>query len=194
MTELPNWFEQGGVSKFFERHLTELRMQEIHCLQIGAYKGDASVWLIQNVLLNPKSTLTDVDTWGGMDDVYHLQLDWNEVEIAYDAQTAKNVEKGQIIKIKSTSEAFFSTKPVKSRYDFIYVDGDHNAVPVLKDGLNAIESLNVGGILAFDDYTWGGSRSLSRRPKAGIDAILQCYGDWIEILEIGHQVWVKKTS
>lgn len=194
MAELPNWFLQGGVPQFFERHLTELRLQEIHCLQIGAYKGDASVWLMKNVLLNPKSTLTDVDTWGGSDEVDHSALNWNEVEMAYDDQTSGYVEAGRITKIKSTSDAFFAAKPVDTMYDFIYVDGDHDAVPVLKDGINAIESLKVGGILAFDDYTWGGARSLSRRPKAGIDAIVQCYSDWIQILEIGHQVWVKKTS
>ena len=194
MTELPNWFLQAGIPTFFKRHLTEFGIQEIHCLQIGAYKGDASVWLMQNVLLNPKSTLTDVDTWGGSDDDFHHSLDWNEVEAAYDAQTAAYVENSRIVKIKSTSDAFFSTKPVEMKYDFIYVDGDHDAVPVLKDGINAIESLKVGGILAFDDYTWGGSLSVSKRPKAGIDAILQCYSDWIQVLEIGHQVWIKKTS
>jgi predicted O-methyltransferase YrrM len=192
MTELPNWFLQGGVPTFFNKHLSHLKMQEIHCLQIGAYKGDASLWLFENILLHPDSTLTDVDTWSGSDEVVHASLDWNGVEAAYDSQLSTYLGTARLRKNKSSSDDFFRQKPSKQFFDFIYVDGDHDAVPVLKDGINSMEALKVGGILAFDDYTWGVNRGLSRRPKAAIDAILQCYADRIQVLEIGHQVWLKK--
>ena len=194
MTELPNWFLAVGAPEIFERHLSEKRMEEIHCLQIGAYKGDASAWLMENILFHPKSTLTDVDTWGGSNEVAHDALDWNEVEQAYDAQTGQYVESKRLIKKKMSSDEFFATKSSEDLYDFIYIDGDHEAVPVLKDGMNAVEALKVGGILAFDDYQWDAGKGPAYRPRPAVDAIMLCYSNRFKVLEIGLQVWLVKTS
>jgi predicted O-methyltransferase YrrM len=194
MTELPNWFLAVGGPGIFEKHLSEKRMEELHCLQIGAYKGDASAWLMENILFHPKSTLTDVDTWGGSNEVAHDALNWNEVEQAYDAQTSQYVESGRLIKKKMSSEEFFATKAPEDLYDFIYIDGDHEAVPVLKDGMNAVEALKVGGILAFDDYQWDAGKGPAYRPRPAVDAIMLCYSNRFKVLEIGLQVWLVKTS
>jgi predicted O-methyltransferase YrrM len=194
MTELPNWFLAVGAPEIFERHLSEKRMEEIHCLQVGAYKGDASAWLMENILFHPKSTLTDVDTWGGSNEVAHDALDWNEVEQAYDTQTSQYVESGRLIKKKMSSDEFFATKDSEDLYDFIYIDGDHEAVPVLKDGMNAVEALKVGGILAFDDYQWDAGKGPAYRPRPAVDAIMLCYSNRFKVLEIGLQVWLVKTS
>ena len=194
MTELPNWFLAVGAPEIFERHLSSKRTEEIHCLQVGAYKGDASAWLIENILFHPKSTLTDVDTWGGSNEVAHDALNWNEVEQAYDAQTSSYVESGRLLKKKMTSDEFFASKDPETLYDFIYVDGDHEAVPVLKDGMNAVEALKVGGILAFDDYQWDAGKGPAYRPRPAVDAIMLCYSNRFKVLEIGLQVWLVKTS
>ena len=68
--QYPNWFMYGAVN-LFSKYLGELKDREVHCLQIGAYTGDATEWLLQNVLTHPNSTLTDVDTWEGSDEVIH---------------------------------------------------------------------------------------------------------------------------
>lgn len=194
MTELPNWFLQAGGPAIFERHLSSKKGEEIHCLQVGAYKGDASAWLMENILSHPKSTLTDVDTWLGSDEVEMDVLNWNEVEQAYDAQTSSYVASGRIIKKKMTSDEFFATKDSEIFYDFIYIDGSHEAVPVLKDGMNAVEALKVGGILAFDDYMWDQGKGPAYNPKHAIIAIANCYSNRLNVLEQGYQVWLNKTS
>jgi predicted O-methyltransferase YrrM len=38
------------------------------------------------------------------------------------------------------------------KYDFIYIDGNHNTVNVLIDGLCAYHLLKDDGVLIFDDY------------------------------------------
>jgi predicted O-methyltransferase YrrM len=194
MTELPNWFFGVGGPELFERHLSAKKLDEIHCLQIGAYTGDASTWLAENILTNPKSTLTDVDTWGGSNEPAHATFDWNEVEQAYDSKTLSYRESGRIIKKKMTSDEFFSSCESQNLYDFIYIDGDHEAVPVLRDGMNAMEALKVGGVLAFDDYEWDSGRGPAFRPRPAIDAVLACYSNRLRVLEIEWQVWIVKTS
>jgi hypothetical protein len=59
----PNWFESTDAKPNFERNLLPLADKEIKCLQIGAYTGDATKWMVENILKQPHSFLVDVDTW-----------------------------------------------------------------------------------------------------------------------------------
>jgi predicted O-methyltransferase YrrM len=87
-----------------------------------------------------------------------------------------------------TSDAFFDLP--HPMFDFVYVDGSHETHQVMRDAVNAERVLKPGGILAFDDYMWGGaSRNI---PRPAIDAFLRCYEERIDVLEVGLQVWVRK--
>jgi predicted O-methyltransferase YrrM len=58
-------------------------------------------------------------------------------------------------------------------YDFIYVDGDHTAYGVIKDAIASYECLNVGGIIAFDDYQWSQLVRAFKRAKNGNRCVWQ---------------------
>jgi hypothetical protein len=90
-----------------------------------------------------------------------------------------------------TSDEFFKKNPYS--FDFIYIDGDHKAMSVLKDGMNALLCLKPNGILAFDDYMWSLGKGLEFDPKPAIDAILACAQSQFTVLEIGLQVWLQKN-
>jgi len=186
----PNWFEMSHAFRFFENHLSEYKNKKIDCLQIGAYTGDATEWLFNWVLTHPEATLTDVDTWEGSDEEVHKEMDWSEVEQIYTERHKSKIESNNLIKVKSTSDNFFSSNT--KQYDFIYVDGNHMASAVLKDGINSYECLKQGGILAFDDYMWSQYKGPAFDPKPAIDSILLCYDGSFEVLEIGLQVWLRK--
>lgn len=185
----PNWFIAGGAQPNFEKHLLPLMGREIQALQIGAYTGDATEWLFSNVLTNPNSGLVDVDTWGGSDEPEHQTMDWQSVEEVYDSRTAHFIATKQLCKIKTTSDEFFETNT--AQYDFIYVDGDHTAPSVLKDGVNAVKALAPGGILAFDDYMWRSGKGPAHDPYPAINAIMLCYAEKFDVIEVGLQVWLK---
>ena len=191
MNSLPNWFADDGQTNFenYTRHLAE---RPSRLLQIGAYTGDASVWLYNNVLYNHTgSILIDVDTWEGSDEPVHHQMNWGTVETVYDAKTLAGRNQRKILKYKGTSDSFFKNN--RELYDFVYVDGDHTAYGVLKDAVSAYECLNPGGILAFDDYQWSGGVGPEDRPGMAIDAFLAIYKDRVEVLRKGYQCWVKKV-
>lgn len=187
--QYPNWFMYGAVN-LFNKYLEELKSREVHCLQIGAYTGDATEWLLQNVLTHPNSTLTDVDTWEGSDEIIHKEFDWQDVETVYIKRHQSSIDTGRLIKKKTTSNKFF--KEDNKQYDFIYIDGDHTAVATLKDGLNGLDRLKLGGIIAFDDYTWDAGKGPMNNPKAGIDGILLAHAQKLFTLEISSQVWLRK--
>src|SRR4051812_16718910 len=88
MSEDPNWVA-AYADGFFERHLTSLAGKPgLRFLQIGAFTGDASVWLLENILTDPSAFLVDVDTWSGSDEPEHEPFDWADVESTYDARMA----------------------------------------------------------------------------------------------------------
>ena len=63
--EYPNWFAQSAQYNFdvlLQRFIGE---DNLHFLQLGAYTGDASVWMAENILTGSNCMLMDVDTWEG---------------------------------------------------------------------------------------------------------------------------------
>lgn len=190
MTDYPNWFA-CYADEFFARHLSRLAGQPgLRFLQIGAFTGDASLWLLDNVLTGNGAHLIDVDTWEGSDEPEHEPFDWADVERTHAAKVGFRGEK-----YRGTSEAFWrtSTLPI---FDFIYIDGDHTAAGVLSDAVHAFAALKVGGILAFDDYQWKPYPDAPAHlaPAMAIDTFTACYQDRLVILESGLQVWVRKTA
>lgn len=189
MTDLPNWFQNDGQYNF-EYYLKPLSRLRSQYLQVGAYTGDASVWLENNVLKSSSSVLFDVDTWGGSEEPVHYQMDWHSIEEVYDDRTREGREAGRIVKYKGTSDEFF--KQNTETFDFIYVDGDHTSYGVMKDAVSAFEVLNTGGILAFDDYQWSAGLGALKEPKPAVDAFWAVYQDKLETLFVGYQCWFRK--
>jgi hypothetical protein len=155
-------------------------------LQIGAYCGDASEWLLRNVLTGRGSWLVDVDTWGGSDESAHRDIDFGSVREFYEERVRGYSNVGMFV---GTSDDYFQMRP--EPFDFIYIDGSHETHQVLRDAVNAERILKPGGVMAFDDYRWGsGARDV---PAPAVDAFLRCYERYIEVVEVGLQVWVRKV-
>ncbi len=88
--EFPNWFKGVQADLTFAKNLESLRGKPIRALQIGAYTGDATEWLLQNLInSHPDSVLIDVDPWTGADEPAHPQMNWNSVEEFTSADTLK---------------------------------------------------------------------------------------------------------
>ena len=192
MDEYVNWFANDGQANFAKHLLDDYLDKPIRCLQIGAYTGDASVWLYNNILTHSDSILIDVDTWEGSDEPSHHQMNWSTVELLYNVKTKEGQDNRKIVKYKGTSDHFFRNN--REMYDFIYIDGDHTAYGVLKDAVAAYECLNVGGILAFDDYQWSAGLGPLKEPKIAIDSFYNVYQDRLEFVLQGYQQWFKKIQ
>jgi len=179
-TEIPYWF--GGAEPFFSTFISDA---PVRALQIGVFSGDATRWLLDN---RDVERIDDVDTWDGGPDHADMDIDFSKVERIYDARM---VSESRVVKHKTTSDLFFVSNDLT--FNFIYIDGDHTAPQTALDGLNAWRSLEVGGILAFDDYHWGASwMDRIDMPKDGIDAVLHAVQDRYSILMKGYQVWIRK--
>lgn len=187
----PNWFEQSQARENFEKFAP--RGRKIEALQIGAYTGDATKWMVENILTEPGSVLVDVDTWEGSDEPVHKNMDWEDVFETYKSKNAEAIKSGKVLPVKKTSDTYFA-KYQKEEFDFIYIDGDHTAFGVVRDITNAYRLLRVDGILALDDYMWSLNQGEFYDPKPAIDWFKNILGDRLETLVINGQAWFKKIK
>ena len=185
----PNWFEY--VRPNFEEFLTPLAGQDdLKFLQLGVFTGDASVWLAENILTGSRCWLIDVDTWEGSDEPDHEPMDFDDVFKVY----LSKVEQYDVIQThRCTTTWHLSSVRRDPDYDFIYIDADHTTVGVILDAELAWPQLKSGGIMAFDDYTWGHASGDPRlAPQVGIDLFLHRHELDYQLLTKNHQVWIRK--
>lgn len=189
MAEFPNWFAGTQAQQNFEMFLTGYKGEpNLQYLQLGTYTGDASVWLLDNILTDMTSHLTDVDTWQGSDEEEHHKMNFSDVEECYDLRLKKYKN---VTKIKSTTIEFLRQAPLDF-YDFIYIDADHTAIGVLLDAELSWLCLKSSGILAFDDYEWSEGKGDAFRPMPGINSFLDRHkGEWLPVQK-NWQLWVQK--
>jgi hypothetical protein len=186
----PNWFELKAI-KYFDLMLPQRFAGKplIDFLQVGTYTGDASEWIMDNIITDKTSWLTDVDTWSGSEEEVHKQLDWKEIENYYDERMSNYTN---FCKIKGDSKDFLLSAP-KEHYDFIYIDGDHTAAGVLSDASLSWRCLKQNGLMAFDDYRWvHDSGDLGLSPKRGIDKFLKDIKGQYDLLISDEQLWIIK--
>lgn len=190
--EYPNWFVSSAQNNF-EMYLTEFADKpNLNFLQLGAFKGDASIWMLDNILTEPTSELWDVDTWSGSptEDV-HNEMDFHDIWQSY---LYKIKDYDNVHPCKTTSNHFFNNWEDEEDwwFDFIYIDADHTASGVIDDAIMAWQHLKSGGIMAFDDYIWHHADGDLYTPKPSINFFLWVKQGQLELMEANNQVWIRK--
>jgi predicted O-methyltransferase YrrM len=135
----------------------------------------------------PESELTVIDTFAGGEDLP------NEVDLLgrFNENTAPYKDRIKVLQGTSREKL----KSLSDSFDFIYIDGSHLASSVLEDAVLAFPLLKSdGGIMIFDDYTWGRGMGMYDIPLTGIDAFLIVYGNQLKVLEKNSQVVITKEK
>lgn len=167
-----------------------------HILEIGSFEGRSAIYWAQK----PKTlSVTCIDTWEGNEE--HLDINFDNVEANFDY----NISFFPIIKkIKKTSVLALSTLITENTYyDWIYIDGSHQATDVLTDAVLSFQLLKTGGYLVFDDYLWYDSYrfedwkeskplTIKSYPKPAIDSFVNIFYNQLTIKDIGRQIILEK--
>jgi predicted O-methyltransferase YrrM len=155
-------------------------------LEIGAFEGRSTLWFYEQMQKDGYHRIDVVDTWGGSEE--HVGIDFDEVKRRFDENTYyinKLVFEGNVFD-------YVGDGPDGYEYDFIYVDGSHQAHDVLGDACMAWPMLRKGGIMVFDDYLWGVNENPLHTPKMAVDAFIACYREQLEVVMAGYQMGIKK--
>ena len=85
-------------------------------------------------------------------------------------------------------------------FDFVYVDGSHEAPDVLADALLAHRLVRAGGVIAFDDYLWSplpdGEQDHYLLVKPAVDAYVNAFQRKVRVLQglPAYQLYVQKLA
>jgi predicted O-methyltransferase YrrM len=178
-------------------------------LEIGSYEGASACYLIDKFSPDAEIEIHCVDTWEGSvehqaDGMY--PVDMNMVEERFNknmlwaTKNAKNRVDLNVYKNRSLDALTALVVSGKSRhFDFIYLDGSHQAPDVLSDAVLSFQLLKVGGYLAFDDYCWAESTldqvDILRCPKIAIDSFVNIYRRKLDFVEATkNQMFIRKTA
>ena len=197
-----DWFSHESESHVvdqFEKFLKKYRKISCKFLEIGSFEGMSAIWMLENILTHKDSKLWCIDPgveWTGY-------LSEKEANNAFE-RLLSNINKSgfnENVKIIKGKSGDYLARFPKNYFDFIYVDGNHEAEKVLEDAIMSFRILNVGGIMALDDYLLGirwpnspGAIACNNLPKKAIDYFLEIYKGKIEILYKDYQVWIKKIK
>lgn len=190
------WEESIYHYRNFEDVLNELSHGQINCLEIGTFEAKTAIWILEN---HPQADVTVIDPDPGPHFMHNRQV-LNGMGMGRRFHWLKEYSITALIVDGMHCNA--------QGYDFIYIDGDHNACGVLEDAVLAWQILKVGGIMLFDDYMmeirdpWFYIMHKEfqcrdgltfHHPKEAIDAFLTIYKGQYEIIIDNYQIGIRKT-
>ena len=177
-----DWFSMN--IPVWEKMLAELDGTPCQLLEIGSWEGRSAMWMADNLLSDRDSRLECVDPW---DSDYDSLFDANHA--ACERRLRVNKHKGYSYTVLPT---LYPRAQVGPCLDFAYIDGNHEARCIVEDWVLTMPLMKAGGKICFDDYQWDNQLgSVHRTPDVGIDAIMNMWGDKVEVLYKGYQVWLR---
>lgn len=204
-----SWFTSNDLEQILPVNTKE----EIHILEIGCFEGQSSVWFIENLLENPKSSITCIDPFISYNQKHNslnsydekmTENNFEEISEGYvftnEYDTFKNNIKEtnkskQVTIIKNFSEDTLPTLiTTNKKYDIIFIDGNHTAPYVLSDAIMSWKLLKVNGIMVFDDYLWYLDKPEVLRPKMAIDAFISNYADYLQVCWSDYRLAIKRIQ
>jgi predicted O-methyltransferase YrrM len=200
-----NWFESSKA--VWDSLIPQINPTRI--LEIGSYEGASACYLIEKLAYSKDIELHCVDTWEG--GVEHkegggAQADMSAVEKRFINNTKASLSKVnhnvELIIHKGFSVLALSKLIAEGKlgyFDFIYVDGSHQAPEVLCDAILSFQLLKTNGVIAFDDYLWQEQLPYGtdpiRCPKPAIDSFTNIYCRKIRVISAPlYQLYVQKIS
>jgi predicted O-methyltransferase YrrM len=169
------------------------------CLEIGSFEGLTSKYICEN-LLSERGKLICIDPLTdnylndnlSNDDKLNNGNEFSYFNGQYDRfmnNVGEYVENGKIELIRDLSSNSYKNliKKFSSKFDLIYIDGDHRPDSVYLDGINCFELCKNNGYILFDDYLW-------KDTGKGIDRFLEEKNGQYELLINDYQILIKKIQ
>ncbi len=175
-------------------------------LEIGSYEGRSCCYLIETLGHQLDLEIHCVDTWAGGVEHQSETFDMEGVEARFKHNTDLAIRKVpktvNLVIHKEASDLCLATllhQQKRNYFDFIYIDGSHQAADVLCDAVLGFRLLKVRGIMAFDDYLWSEKlpygKDPLRCPKPAIDAFININFRKLNILNAPlYQLYIRKIA
>lgn len=174
-----DWFQ--SVRPSWDQLIPQIRPRKI--LEVGSFEGQATCYLIDKLASEHPIEIHCIDTWLGSIELHASEMSMKSVEenflrnCSYAIGRNPNHVKLELHKGHSNIELpNLLSQGYREYFDFIYIDGSHQAPDVLFDAVVGFELLKPRGVMVFDDYLWAENLTQGidhlRCPKPAIDAFV----------------------
>jgi len=166
----------------------------IACLEIGSWQGGSATWLLDKVVGPRGGRLTCVDTFEGSSEHAAVLAGLGcSLEQIFDQNIARTRHAALCHKLIGRSQDVLRWLH-EERFDFIYVDGAHEAKYVIQDAVLSWKLLRDGGFLLFDDTGFEFPGRPEQNTHAAIAAFRTWFADEMEVLtpDTERQLLVRK--
>ena len=185
-----DWFS-GSREVTFKKHLGlaegALPPPALKYLEVGSMEGLSARWVVSNVLSkSPGAELHCVDPFLRDNGGQFARFSKNTAWMGGLLTVHRGFSRIELSKLIADGG--------EGTFDFVYIDGSHDADDVFGDVAQGFWLTKVGGILALDDYTGfkPASGPLENRPEPAINAFLAIFGPRVSVLSKGKQLWVRR--
>ena len=198
------WFDINA-KQIWDALLPQLKPKKV--LEIGSFEGRSICHIIVSNNWCDNIEMHCIDTWTGGIEHQSRDLDMSSVEKRFDKNisiaTRSSSNRATVHKHKGTSISQLANLIANEgagTFDFIYVDGSHQAPDVMSDAILGFNLLKIGGIMGFDDYLWSeplpDGKDLMRMPKFGIDSFTNVFIRKLDFFigTTNKQLYVQKKS
>lgn len=162
-------------------------------LEIGSFEGRSTIFFMEEALkYQPQVEIHCIDSWEG--GAEHQGV-WNmgEVEqrfihnITLALRQFQNAELHQHRSYSHQKMINLLANGYANYFDYIYVDGSHEAPDVLFDALLAHRLVKKGGVISFDDYLWSSDEMGKQRHymlvKPAVDHYVNTYQQKVQVIQ-----------
>ena len=165
--------------------------ENITILEIGTYTGISLINLVKNI---PNSIGYGLDRWENYQENQLLnQIQNLGVEKSFYSNVNSAKLSHRIFGIKGTStDKLVDFLKNNHKFDFIYVDGSHLLLDCYFDLILSWNILEIGGILAIDDYLYKKDDNILDSPYEAVNHFLQLFYGKYKILNINYRVFLEK--
>jgi len=187
------------------------QLQPARMLEIGAFEGRTTCYLIERCASEREIELHCVDRWENPENnptVADTSADpLAEIEKRFDHNVAIALGavggRARLVKHRADSRVALPAllaNGAAGAFDLIYIDGSHYAADVLFDAVLAFQLVRVGGVLIFDDYLWTandeGRANPLLTPKPAIDAFVNVFQPHLMLVRATplYQLYMQKLS
>ncbi len=189
-----------GARAVWDQILRQLQPKRV--LEVGSFEGQSACYLIKAIGAQRGGQIHCIDTWLDTGEYAGVKMAEVEQRFLKNTQAARQSTPHpvELILHKQRSDislAKLFTHGHEGLFDFIYIDGSHQAPDVLADAVLAFRLLRKGGVMAFDDYLWSenlpGGPDLLRMPKSAIDAFINIHIRQLRVVVAPlYQLYIEK--
>ncbi len=170
----------------------------IEALEIGSWQGGSACWLLDRVIGPRGGRLTCIDPFGGSSEHAGflpgvLAELGGTLEGLFDDNVRRTGRADQVRKLVGLSQDLLPGLAAE-RFEFIYIDGAHEAKFVIQDALLCWRLLAPGGHMLFDDVPFTFAERPEQDTARAIDFFLSVFADELDVLVRERQLLLRRRG